>query len=171
GEGGGDPPAATPPPPPAPLLLVIAPPGTDWVKPFKGKSVHGDVELRVEQAPFSDLSLVASTHGSLSVAIATPRGGPRRVRPDFVLVREPPGGGAEGAPRRLLVGLHLGGVPSTDPLPALYAFAHPPCLFAQLARLQRELGPEAFPLDPQRFCNRPRGLLTAPTFPMTVTPP
>ncbi|NXC11239.1 SYN3 protein, partial [Orthonyx spaldingii] len=41
--------------------------------------------------------------------------------------------------------------------------------FAQLARLQRELGPEAFPLIPQRFCNRPRGLLTAPTFPMSVT--
>ncbi|NXD60429.1 SYN1 protein, partial [Mystacornis crossleyi] len=41
--------------------------------------------------------------------------------------------------------------------------------FAQLARLQRELGPEAFPLVPQRFCNRPRGLLSGPTFPMTVT--
>ncbi|GAB0202355.1 basic proline-rich protein-like [Grus japonensis] len=180
GVGGGDPPGVgqggggvgRPPrtPPPAPLLLVIAPPGTDWVKLFKGKSVHGDVELRVEQAQFSELSLVASTHGALSVTIDTPRGGPRRVTPDFVLVREPPGGGgAGGAPRRLLVGLHLGGVPSSDPLPALYACAHPPCLFAQLARLQRELGPEAFPLVPQRFCNRPRGLLTAPTFPMTVT--
>ncbi|NXF78353.1 SYN3 protein, partial [Sclerurus mexicanus] len=41
--------------------------------------------------------------------------------------------------------------------------------FAQLARLQRELGPEAFPLVPQRFCNRPRGLLAGPTFPMMVT--
>ncbi|NWI45893.1 SYN1 protein, partial [Picathartes gymnocephalus] len=41
--------------------------------------------------------------------------------------------------------------------------------FAQLARLQRELGREAFPLVPQRFCNRPRGLLSAPTFPMSVT--
>ncbi|NXV06417.1 SYN1 protein, partial [Cettia cetti] len=80
-----------------------------------------------------------------------------------------PEGGAGGAPRRLLAGLHLGGVPSADPLPALYGFAHPPCLFAQLARLQRELGHEAFPLVPQRFCNRPRGLLTSPTFPMTVT--
>ncbi|XP_031950712.1 synapsin-1-like [Corvus moneduloides] len=183
---GGDPPGAgpgvggTPPggggagrplrtPPTAPLLLVIAPPGTDWVKPFKGKSVHGDVELRVEQAQFSELSLAASTHGALSVTIDTPRGGTRRVRPDFVLVREPPEGGAGDAPRKLLVGLHLGGVPSTDPLPALYGFAHPPCLFAQLARLQRELGPEAFPLVPQRFCNRPRGLLSGPTFPMTVT--
>ncbi|XP_040473714.1 synapsin-1-like [Falco naumanni] len=156
-------------PPPAPLLLVISPPGTDWVKLFKGKSVHGDVELRVEQAQFSELSLVASTHGALSITIDTPRGGTRRVHPDFVLVRECPEGGAEGATRRLLVGLHLGGVPSTDPLPALYAFAHPPCLFAKLAQLQRELGPEAFPLVPQGFCNHPRGLLTAPTFPMMVT--
>ncbi|NWY96123.1 SYN1 protein, partial [Loxia curvirostra] len=80
-----------------------------------------------------------------------------------------PEGGAGGAPRRLLVGLHLGGVPGSDPLPTLYGFSHAPCLFAQLARLQRELGHEAFPLVPQRFCNRPRGLLTAPTFPMTVT--
>ncbi|XP_055553676.1 synapsin-2-like isoform X3 [Falco cherrug] len=156
-------------PPPAPLLLVISPPGTDWVKLFKGKSVHGDVELRVEQAQFSELSLVASTHGALSITIDTPRGGTRRVHPDFVLVRECPEGGAEGATRRLLVGLQLGGVPSTDPLPALYAFAHPPCLFAKLAQLQRELGPEAFPLVPQGFCNHPRGLLTAPTFPMMVT--
>ncbi|NWU87372.1 SYN protein, partial [Onychorhynchus coronatus] len=86
------------------------------VKLFKGKSVHGDVELRVEQAQFSELSLAASTHGALSVTIDSPRGGTRRVRPDFVLVREPPEGGAGDAPRRLLVGLHLGGVPSTDPL-------------------------------------------------------
>ncbi|NWS50950.1 SYN3 protein, partial [Probosciger aterrimus] len=41
--------------------------------------------------------------------------------------------------------------------------------FSHLVRLQRELGPEAFPLVPQRFCTRPRGLLTAPTFPMMVT--
>ncbi|NWT83737.1 SYN3 protein, partial [Lanius ludovicianus] len=47
------------------------------VKPFKGKSVHGDVELRVEQAQFSELSLAASTHGTLSVTIDTPRGGTR----------------------------------------------------------------------------------------------
>ncbi|XP_077645771.1 synapsin-1-like [Lonchura striata] len=167
GGGAGRPPRT--PPPTAPLLLVIAPPGTDWVKPFKGKSVHGDVELRVEQAQFSELSLAASTHGALSVTIAPPRGGSRKVRPDFVLLREEPEGGAGGAPRRLLVGLHLGGVPGSDPLPTAYGFSHGPCLFAQLARLQRELGHEAFPLVPQRFCNRPRGLLTAPTFPMTVT--
>ncbi|XP_053825491.1 synapsin-1-like [Vidua macroura] len=165
GDGRGPPPswggAGRPPrtpPPTAPLLLVIAPPGTDWVKPFKGKSVHGDVELRVEQlwggtegsqevlggprrflgcppldfgvpqAQFSELSLAASTHGALSVTIDPPRGGSRRVRPDFVLVREEPEGGAGGAPRRLLVGLHLGGVPGSDPLPTVYGFSHAPCL-------------------------------------------
>ncbi|NXH50487.1 SYN1 protein, partial [Dicaeum eximium] len=74
-----------------------------------------------------------------------------------------PAGGAAGAPRRLLLGLHLGGVPGSDPLPAAFGFAHPPCVFAQLARLQRELGPEAFPLVPQRFCNRPRGLVSTGT--------
>ncbi|XP_068026602.1 synapsin-1-like [Melanerpes formicivorus] len=151
-----------------PLLLVIAPPGTDWVKLFKGKSVHGDVELRVEQAQFSELSLVASTHGALSVAIHPPQGDSRRFRPDFVLVREAPGGGPEGAARRLLAGLQLGGVPCSDPIPALYGFSHPPCLFAELVKLQRELGPEAFPLIPQRFCNRPRGLLSSASFPLAV---
>ncbi|NXT29396.1 SYN1 protein, partial [Syrrhaptes paradoxus] len=49
------------------------------VKLFKGKSIHGDVELRVEQAQFSELSLVASTHGALTVTISTPRGGSRWV--------------------------------------------------------------------------------------------
>ncbi|NXP83494.1 SYN protein, partial [Ramphastos sulfuratus] len=65
-----------------------------------------------------------------------------------------PGGAAESSPRRLLAALQMGGVPCSDPLPALYGFAHPPCLFAHLAKLQRELGPEGFPLLPLRFCNR-----------------
>ncbi|NWS82991.1 SYN3 protein, partial [Toxostoma redivivum] len=47
------------------------------VKPFKGKSVHGDVELRVGQAQFSELSLAASTHGALSVSVDSARGGSR----------------------------------------------------------------------------------------------
>ncbi|NXN91287.1 SYN1 protein, partial [Rhinopomastus cyanomelas] len=87
------------------------------VKLFKGKSVHGDVELRVEQAQFSQLSLMASTHGTLSVTVDPPRGGVRRICPDFVLVREPPREtGTGSSPRRLLAGLGLGGVPSSDPL-------------------------------------------------------
>ncbi|NXC45217.1 SYN3 protein, partial [Penelope pileata] len=80
-----------------------------------------------------------------------------------------PGGGPEGAPRRFLMGLSLGGVPSCPPLEGAQRAAHPPAMFAQLAQLQRELGPEKLPLAPTRFCNRPRGLLTAPTFPMLVT--
>ncbi|NXD18537.1 SYN1 protein, partial [Nothocercus nigrocapillus] len=76
-------------------------------KLFKGRKLHGDVEVRVEQAQFSELSLVASTTGALTVTIDSPRGGTRRLRPDFVLVREEPAGfGApEGGPARpLLVG-------------------------------------------------------------------
>ncbi|XP_071657305.1 synapsin-1 isoform X3 [Patagioenas fasciata] len=162
GGAGGKPPPSGPAPP---LLLVIGPPDTDWVQLFKGKSVHGDAELRVEQAQFAQLSLVASTHGGLSVAI-----GNRRFRPDFVLVREAPAGpDPGGAPQRLLAGLHMGGVPGSDPLPAAWALRDPRNTFAQLVKLQRELGPEEFPLVPQRFCTRPRGLLAAPTFPMTVT--
>ncbi|XP_059693433.1 synapsin-2-like [Haemorhous mexicanus] len=139
GGGGGRPPAAPggiapgggpgqrPPAHPVRLQPRPLPGSPPRVKPFKGKSVHGDVELRVEQAQFSELSLAASTHGALSVSIDPPPGG-LQVRPDFVLVREEPEGGAGGAPRRLLVGLHLGGVPGSDPLPTLYGFSHAPCL-------------------------------------------
>ncbi|XP_052630985.1 proline-rich protein 2-like [Harpia harpyja] len=75
--------------------------------------------------------------------------------------------GGTGRNRRILGGI-LGQTASAGqgcrtPLPLL---RHSQCSqFAQLARLQRELGPEAFPLVPQRFCNRPRGLLTAPNLP------
>ncbi|NWJ05054.1 SYN1 protein, partial [Crypturellus undulatus] len=48
-------------------------------KLFKGRKLHGDVEIRVEQAQFSELSLVASTTGALTVTIDSPRGGTRCV--------------------------------------------------------------------------------------------
>ncbi|XP_040551040.1 basic proline-rich protein-like isoform X2 [Gallus gallus] len=137
------------------------------VKHFRGQSVHGDVELRVEQAQFSQLSVVASRG---SVAVSIERGGAvRRLRPDFVLLREEPGGGPGGSTWRFLIGLHLGGVPASTPLQAAIRAAHPPAVLAQAVQLQKELGSEGFPMAPMRFCHRPRALLTAPTFPMLVT--
>lgn len=165
----GGPPGGPPRPPSAaaPLLLVVAEHPEQWVKHFRGQSVHGDVELRVEQAQFSQLSVVASRG---SVAVSIERGGAvRRLRPDFVLLREEPGGGPGGSTWRFLIGLHLGGVPASTPLQAAIRAAHPPAVLAQAVQLQKELGSEGFPMAPMRFCHRPRALLTAPTFPMLVT--
>ncbi|XP_048785905.1 synapsin-1-like isoform X4 [Lagopus muta] len=154
-----------PPPTSAPLLLVVGRPQTDWVKLFRGKSVHGDVELRVEQAQFSELSCLASSHGALTVTIEPQRGAVRRLRPDFVLLREAPLGGPGGAAGRFITGLLLGGVPASTPLSAAITAANPAAALAQAMQLQKELGSERFPMAPLRFCHRPRALLTAPHLP------
>ncbi|XP_026673295.1 synapsin, partial [Ceratina calcarata] len=46
-------------------LLVIDDQNTDWSKYFRGRRLHGDYEIRVEQAEFRELSLTASENGTV----------------------------------------------------------------------------------------------------------
>lgn len=105
-------------------LLVIDDQNTDWSKYFRGKRLHGDYDIRVEQAEFREISPIASGEQGVHVSMTVYRGGSkvtRVFRPDFVLVRQPPRDGMRDH-RSTLLGLKYGGVPSINSLNSLYQF-------------------------------------------------
>ncbi|TGZ52463.1 Synapsin [Temnothorax longispinosus] len=104
-------------------LLVIDDQNTDWSKYFRGRRLHGDYEIRVEQAEFRELSLTASEAGTV-VSMAVYRNGTKVIRsfkPDFVLIRQNLRDAGEDY-KNLLLGLMYGGVPSVNNLTAIYNF-------------------------------------------------
>ncbi|KAI4479929.1 hypothetical protein M0804_010668 [Polistes exclamans] len=133
-------------------LLVIDDQNTDWSKYFRGRRLHGDYEIRVEQAEFRELSLTASEAGS-TVSMAVYRNGTKVIRsfkPDFVLIRQNLRDAGEDN-KNLLLGLMYGGIPSVNNLTAIYNFQDKPWVFAHLLGLQRRLGKDNFPLIEQTF--------------------
>ena len=70
-------------------LLVIDDQNTDWSKYFRGKRVHGDFDIRVEQAEFKELSLTASSEAGTTVSMAVFRNGTKVVRYVFFTRRCP----------------------------------------------------------------------------------
>lgn len=60
-------------------LLVIDDQNTDWSKYFRGRRLHGDYEIRVEQAEFRELSLTANEQGT-TVSMAVFRNGTKVIR-------------------------------------------------------------------------------------------
>nr|CAD7405979.1 unnamed protein product [Timema cristinae] len=124
-----------------------------WSKYFRGKRLHGDYDIRVEQAEFKELSLIASADGGTTVSMAVFRNGTkvmRSFRPDFLLVRQNLRDAGEDN-RNLLLGFKFGGVHSINTLHAIYNFQDKPWVFAHLLQLQRRLGKENFPLIEQTF--------------------
>ncbi|GAB0090589.1 hypothetical protein DMENIID0001_053270 [Sergentomyia squamirostris] len=143
-------------------LLVLDDQNTDWSKYFRGKRLHGDYDIRVEQAEFREISLIASADGGTVVSMAVIRGGTkvaRSFKPDFVLVRQPPRDGSRDS-RSALLGLKFGSVPSINSLASLYQFQDKPWVFAHLLQLQKRLGREIFPLIEQTFFPNPRELVS-----------
>ncbi|XP_023727743.2 synapsin, partial [Cryptotermes secundus] len=134
-------------------LLVIDDQNTDWSKYFRGKRLHGDYDIRVEQAEFKELSLTANVESGTTVSMAVFRNGTKVVRsfrPDFVLIRQNLRDAGEDN-KNLLLGFKFGGVPSINSLHAIYNFQDKPWVFAHLLLLQRRLGKENFPLIEQTF--------------------
>ena len=56
-------------------LLVVDDQNTDWSKYFRGKRLHGDYDIRVEQAEFNEISVTASGEGGPTVSIVSYRSG------------------------------------------------------------------------------------------------
>lgn len=65
-------------------LLVIDDQNTDWSKYFRGKRIHGDYDIRVEQAEFKELTLTASSETGTTVSMAVFRNGTKVVRYELV---------------------------------------------------------------------------------------
>uniref|UniRef100_A0A8C2DJE4 Synapsin-1 n=1 Tax=Cyprinus carpio TaxID=7962 RepID=A0A8C2DJE4_CYPCA len=156
----------------AKILLVIDDQQTDWAKVFKGKKVHGEFDIKVEQADFSEVNLVAHATGSYSVDIEAIRNGNKITKcfkPDFVLVRQHAFSMAKnGDHRNIVIGLQYAGLPSVNSIHSVYNFCDKPWVFAQLSRLYKQLGPEEFPLIDQVYYPNHKEMITTPGFPVVV---
>ncbi|KTF86561.1 hypothetical protein cypCar_00008144 [Cyprinus carpio] len=99
-------------------------------KVFKGKKVHGEFDIKVEQADFSEVNLVAHATGSYSVDIEAIRNGNKITKcfkPDFVLVRQHAFSMAKnGDHRNIVIGLQYAGLPSVNSLHSVYNFCDKP---------------------------------------------
>ncbi|KAL0979463.1 hypothetical protein UPYG_G00185390 [Umbra pygmaea] len=156
----------------AKILLVIDDQQTDWVKFFKGKKVHGEFDIKVEQADFSEINIIAHATGAYSVDIEAIRNGNKVnkcFRPDFVLVRQHAFSMAKnGDHRHIVIGLQYAGLPGVNSLHSVYNFCDKPWVFSNLVRLYKQLGPEEFPLIEQIYYPNHREMITTPGFPVVV---
>ncbi|TSK45809.1 Synapsin-2 [Bagarius yarrelli] len=154
------------------VLLVIDEPQNEWTKLFRGKKVQGEYDIRVEQAEFSEINLVAHTNGTCSVDMQVIRNGTKVVRsfkPDFVLVRQHAFSMAQNEDfRNLIIGLQYAGIPSVNSLESIYNLCDKPWAFAQLISTYKKLGPEKFPLIEQTFYPNYKDMISMPTFPVVV---
>uniref|UniRef100_A0A8B9JZL8 Synapsin-1 n=1 Tax=Astyanax mexicanus TaxID=7994 RepID=A0A8B9JZL8_ASTMX len=154
------------------ILLVIDEPQHEWAKVFRGKKVQGDFDIRVEQAEFSEINLVAHANGSCSVDMQVIRNGTKVVRsfkPDFVLVRQHAYSMTQNEDfRNMIIGLQYAGIPSVNSLESIYNLCDKPWAFAQLISTYKKLGPEKFPLIEQTFYPNYRDMISMPTFPVVV---
>ncbi|KAH8397679.1 hypothetical protein KR215_006752, partial [Drosophila sulfurigaster] len=151
-------------------LLVLDDQNTDWSKYFRGRRLHGDFDIRVEQAEFRDITVVSSADTGPVVTMAAYRSGTRvarSFRPDFVLIRQPPRDGSSDY-RSTILGLKYGGVPSINSLHSIYQFQDKPWVFSHLLQLQRRLGRDGFPLIEQTFFPNPRDLFQFTKFPSVL---
>ncbi|NXK99518.1 SYN2 protein, partial [Mesembrinibis cayennensis] len=120
------------------LLLVIDEPHTDWAKAFRGKKVHGEYDIKVEQAEFSEINLIAHADGNYAVDIQVFRNGTKVVRsfrPDFVLVRQHSFSMAENEDfRNLIIGMQYAGIPSVNSLESIYNFCDKPWVVSDVLK-------------------------------------
>ncbi|XP_056117102.1 synapsin-2a [Rhinichthys klamathensis goyatoka] len=153
-------------------LLVIDGAQHDWVKLFRGKKLNGDYDIKVEQAEFGDISVVAHANGSCNVAVQVWQNGNKTVRsfkPDFVLIRQHAFSMTENEDfRNLIIGLQYAGIPSINSLESIYNLCDKPWAFACLISTYKRLGLEKFPLIEQTFYPNYKEMVTMPAFPVVV---
>ncbi|XP_034725238.1 synapsin-2b [Etheostoma cragini] len=154
------------------ILLVIDEPQHEWAKVFRGKKVLGDYDIKVEQAEFSEVNLIAHSNGTCNVDMQVIRSGTKLVRsfrPDFVLVRQHAFSMAQNEDfRNLIIGLQYAGIPSVNSLDSIYNLCDKPWAFSQLINNQKRLGSERIPLIDQTFYPNYKDMITSPSFPVVV---
>ncbi|XP_030633721.1 synapsin-2b isoform X2 [Chanos chanos] len=154
------------------ILLVIDEPQHEWAKVFRGKKLQGDYDIKVEQAEFSEVNLVAHVNGTCNVDMQVIRNGTKVVRsfkPDFVLIRQHAFSMAQNEDfRNMIIGLQYAGIPSVNSLESIYNLCDKPWAFAQLINAYKKLGPEKFPLIQQTFYPNYKDMISMPTFPVVV---
>lgn len=156
----------------AKVLLVVDDQQTDWAKVFRGRKVHGEFDIKVEQVEFSEINIVANAMGSYSVTIDAIRGGHRvnkTIKPDFVLIRQHAFSmDRNGDHRNIVIGLQYSGLPSVNSIHSVYNFCDKPWVFAQMSKLHKQLGPEEFPLIEQVYYPNHKEMISSPHFPVVI---
>ncbi|XP_061842109.1 synapsin-1 isoform X1 [Nerophis lumbriciformis] len=156
----------------AKVLLVVDDLQTDWVRVFRGRKVQGEYDIKVEQAEFSEINMVADSSGTYTVNMDTIRNGhkvTKSFKPDFVLIRQHAYSmDKNGDHRNLVIGLQYAGLPSVNSLHSVYNFCDKPWVFAQMSRLHKQLGPEEFPLIEQVYYPNHKEMITSSQFPVVV---
>ncbi|KAM9343682.1 synapsin-2a isoform 2-T2 [Pholidichthys leucotaenia] len=154
------------------ILLVIDEPQQEWAKLFRGKKVLGEYDIKVEQAEFNEINVVAHANGTCNVNMQVLRNGTKVVRsfkPDFVLIRQHAFSMTQNEDfRNLIIGLQYGSVPCINSLESIYNLCDKPWTFAQLINTYRKLGPEKFPLIEQTFYPNYKEMVSMPSFPVVV---
>ncbi|XP_068461234.1 synapsin-1 isoform X1 [Clinocottus analis] len=156
----------------AKILLVIDDQQTDWVKVFRGRKVHSEFDIKVEQAEFSEISLVVNSTGTYNVDIDAIRNGhkvTKSLKPNFVLIRQHAFSmDKNGDHRDIVIGLQYAGLPSVNSVHSVYNFCDKPWVFAQMSRLSKQLGSDEFPLIEQVYYPNHKEMITSPRFPVVV---
>ncbi|XP_034551937.1 synapsin-2a [Notolabrus celidotus] len=154
------------------MLLVIDEPQQEWAKLLRGKKVLGDYDIKVEQAEFNEINVVAHANGTCNVNMQVIRNGTKVMRsfkPHFVLIRQHAFSMTQNEDfRNLIIGLQYGGVPSINSLESIYNLCDKPWAFAQLINTHRKLGAEKFPLIEQTFYPNYKEMVSMPSFPVVV---
>nr|XP_061802586.1 synapsin-2a isoform X3 [Nerophis lumbriciformis] len=154
------------------ILLIIDEQQQEWTKLFRGKKIYGDYDIKVEQAEFSEINVMAQANGTSSVTMQVYRNGTKVVRsfkPDFVLIRQHAFSMTQNEDfRNLIIGLQYGGVPSINSLESIYNLCDKPWAFAQLINTFRRLGADKFPLIEQTFYPNYKEMVSMPSFPVVV---
>jgi len=148
-------------------LLVIADPNIDWPKWFRGKKIHTDWDIRVEQCEFKDLTVSASSEEGIAAGIISQKSGTRTVnllKPDFLLIRQDPRDAGEDF-KSVLLGFQYGQVRSINSLQSIYNFQDKPWVYAHLLGLQKKLGKENFPLIEQAFYQNHKEIVHKGSYP------
>ncbi|XP_022098785.1 synapsin-3-like isoform X2 [Acanthaster planci] len=153
-------------------LLVIDDQHTDWSKYFRGKKIHGEFDIRVEQGEFSELNLAAYEDSGVTVDLRGYRQGQKIVRtfkPDFVLVRQHARSmEVQEDWKNIIIGFQYGNIPSINSWQSLYNFMDKPWVFAQLTKMLEKHGRDKFPLIDQAFYPNHKEMLANPRFPLVV---
>uniref|UniRef100_A0A8C1M3R8 Synapsin-2 n=1 Tax=Cyprinus carpio TaxID=7962 RepID=A0A8C1M3R8_CYPCA len=143
-----------------------------WAKLFRGKKLNGDYDIKVEQAEFGDISVVAHANGSCNVVVQVLQNENkvfRSFKPDFVLIRQHAYSMTENEDfRTLIIGLQYAGIPSINSLESIYNLCDKPWAFACLISTCKKLGQEKFPLIEQTFYPNYKEMVTMPAFPVVV---
>ena len=111
---------------------------------FRGRKIHTDWDIRVEQCQFSDLAITANTEEGINVGLVSVKNGQRNIKwerviliifiliiwisicfsllkPDFLLIRQDPRDAGEDF-KSALLGFQYGQVPSINSLESVYNF-------------------------------------------------